>query len=297
MTARTRIGGQAAGLIHSDHSLPANVRAVAVISGKGGVGKTLLSVNLALALAEMGYETLLLDGDLTLANASILLGQLPEFGLEDVARGSCSLAQATTKVETRLRLITSGQERTYFAPSPGKFVGRLLHHFRSWDQDTDFVIIDTAAGAAEDVVLWALAANELIVIITPEPTSMTDAYLLCKVLQRTGFEGRIGVVVNMAASLESRQVFGAFSRLLSKYLDVEAVLLGNLPQDSAVPRAVRTQRPILRSSPGSPASRSLLKLSQSIVEWNPAKAYSSVPEVIGAWIRRLVRFELHESGL
>jgi len=290
MMFSTTVARQAEGLTtYKRRSLKPGIRVVAVASGKGGVGKTLFSVNASLALGDMGYNVLLLDGDLAMANAAILLGERPHHGLEDVARGTCSLDEAALRVDERLTVLTSGADRAALAARSGRVVGRLLHHFRYWKHPVDFLVIDTAAGAAEDVVHWALAAGELAVVVTPEPTSITDAYMLCEVIRRAGFEGDVGVVVNMAGSLEGSQVFNSFSRMLDTYLGMEPTYLGNVPPDREVTRAIRTHRPVLRQSPGSAASRRLVAIARTMADWREGK--HTLLEALGAWARRLTRLE------
>jgi flagellar biosynthesis protein FlhG len=240
----------------------------------------------------LGHRLLLVDGDLALANASMVLGQMPQRGIEDVLEGTCSLQEAAATVDNGLTVLSAGGDRMRFASQPAKHVGRLLHHFRNWSCDADLLMLDTASGAAEDVMCWALAADDLVLVTTPEPTALTDAYILTKVLLESGFAGRIGVVVNMAGSLESRRIFDSFQHMLYSSCEVDPVLLGNIPQDPEASRAVRMSTPVLQLNPNSPASRAIRETAQSLINWSSPGGQPSLTHAVGAWARRLMRWQV-----
>jgi len=244
------------------------VRTIAVSGGKGGVGKTSVSVNLALALADSGHRTLLLDTDLGLANVDVLLGLSPRFTLADVVAGRWSIEETVLTGPKGLMVVPAASGKRHMTElSPAEHVG-LIRAFSDMDRPLDTMVIDTAAGLGDSVLTFCQAANDVIVVVCNEPASITDAYALIKVLSRERGVGRVHVLANMTrGSAEGRELFEKLSRVTGKFLDVTMNFLGAIPYDEWMRRAIQRQQAVLEAFPASAASMAFRALAQKIDKW------------------------------
>lgn len=246
---------------------PASCRIIAVTSGKGGVGKTNLSVNFALAMAARGKSVLLFDADMGLANVDVMLGLIPKFTLANVLTGQKSLSEIVIEGPGGIHLVASGsggvQELADLNETQReKFMTALLE----LQHRSDVILIDTGAGLHRNVLTFALAAEEVVVVTTPEPTALMDAYGMIKVLAREKKEPQINVVVNMASNQVEAEAAGRKLVVLSKrFLNLEVNYLGYVPRDMGMVKAVKEQKPIFLSSPASPAALSLGRLADQLL--------------------------------
>lgn len=242
-------------------------RIIAVSSGKGGVGKTSFTVNLTLALASMGKRTLLIDGDLGLANVDVLLGLNVRRTIGDCFENGTDLEDALIKVDSGLSILpaTSGvPEMAGLSSADQVFLEQNLEHLV---KQYDFVVVDTAAGIGEPVLWFNRWARENIVILSPDPTAMTDAYALIKVLYSRYGKKRFKMVINSVKSKkEGENVFDNMSKVLHRFLQLSPLSLGCLPQDSAVAGAIRSRKPFLLGAPDSRASRALREIAACVLE-------------------------------
>ncbi len=234
------------------------VRVVAVASGKGGVGKTNVSVNLAVALAEMGRKAMLLDADLGLANIDVLLGLQPRFTLSDVLEGRCGLEDTFLEGPLGITVVPAASGKRRMAElSFGEHAG-LIRAFSSMDRELDALVVDTAAGISGSVCNFAEAAQEVIVVVCNEPTSITDAYALVKVLSREHGVSRVQVLANSVRSQhEGRELYEKLNRVSERFLDVTLGYMGAIPFDDWLRRAVQKQQAVLQAFPAAPASAAL----------------------------------------
>lgn len=231
------------------------LRALAVTSGKGGVGKTNVAVNLAIALSQRGRRVVVLDGDLGLANVDVVLGLCPRYSLYDVVVGERTLPEVMVEGPANLRVIPGGSGIAELANLDGGSRQRLVESLRLAERETEFLIIDTGAGIGKSVMSLLLAADEVIVVLTPEPTSLTDAYALIKVLAQGRLHRWVHLVVNRVASaVEAQQVLRRLNTVVSRFLGIELRFLGFIYDDPAVARAVAHQQPLLLSYPRSRAA-------------------------------------------
>ena len=244
------------------------VRTIAVTGGKGGVGKTSVSVNLSLALADAGHRALLLDTDLGLANVDVLLGLSPKFTLADVVGGRCSIEDTVlTGPKGLLVVLAASGKRHMTELSPAEHIG-LIRAFSDMDRPLDTMVIDTAAGLGESVLAFSQAAHEVLVVVCNEPASITDAYALIKVLSRERGVGRMHILANMTRSAgEGRELFDKLSRVTDKFLDVHLNYLGAIPYDEWMRRAIQRQQAVLQAFPASAASLAFRALAQKIDKW------------------------------
>jgi flagellar biosynthesis protein FlhG len=249
------------------------LRVIAVTSGKGGVGKTNLTANLAVALARRGQRVCVLDADLGLANVDVLLGLTAKQTVLHVLRGEARLGDVIIEGPAGIRIIPAASgfaELTALEPAARL---ALLEEVDALDGSLDVLLIDTGAGISENVLYFAAAASESLVVITPEPTSMTDAYALVKLLAQRHGRRDFLVLVNMASgSAEADAAFRRLARVAERFLRVRLEYAGWVPSDGAVPRAVCRQQAVVVDAPGSPASEAITRLAPRLLSRTPAGA-------------------------
>jgi flagellar biosynthesis protein FlhG len=232
-------------------------RSIAVCSGKGGVGKTNLAVNLALALGDLGFKTMLFDADLGFANANILMGINPKGTVYDILQGK-TFEEVLYKFNQNTYLISGGTALPELIDTPYFFNQKIIEELLQIEQSVDFLLIDLGAGLSKSSLLYMLAAQEIIVVTTPEITSISDAYAVLKVLAKTKKRPIIHLVVNrIRKEREGQEVFLKLQNMSHKFLGMEIDLLGFIYEDYAVKEAVAKQMPFLISFPDSPASRQI----------------------------------------
>ncbi|MDR2054687.1 MAG: MinD/ParA family protein [Desulfovibrio sp.] len=239
---------------------------VAVLSGKGGVGKTNISLNLACALHQAGFRILLADCDLGLANLDVLLGITPQGNLQNALLGETSLREVLYPVEPDgFDVLPAASGVPELSEMKAESRGVLLSRLEPMLENYDYVLMDTGAGISGTVQAFAAMAAVRIVVITPEPTSLTDSYALIKVLHaRYGLRDFL-VLVNQAASArEARGFFDKLAGACRHFLRLEPVFLGHVRQDKKVTEAVCRQEPLLRYAPGCPAAQDLQALAAAL---------------------------------
>lgn len=257
---------QAAGLRRMANPRP--VKVIAVSSGKGGVGKTNVSVNLSIALAQGGKDVLLMDADLGLANVDVLLGLRPKYTLSDVIDGSRSLEEIIINGPGGLKIIPASSGIQNMAElSPMEHAG-LIRAFSELSHSIDVLVVDTAAGISDSVTTFAKAAQEVVVVVCDEPTSITDAYALIKVLNKDHGVYRFRVICNMVQGVqEGRDLFAKIVAVTDKYLDVQLDFMGIVPFDEYLRKAVQKQKAVVEFYPRSKAAMAFKTLSQKADKW------------------------------
>jgi len=243
-------------------------RVIAVASGKGGVGKTSVSVNLSLALAHAGQRTMLLDTDLGLANVDVMLGLSPRFTLADVIAGRCDLADTVIDGPAGLWVVPAASGKRHMAElTPQEHVG-LVHAFSQLDLPIETMVVDTAAGIADGVLTFCQAAQDVIVVVCDEPASVTDAYALIKVLSRERNVNRVQVLANQVTHpAEGRQLFDKLERVTARFLDVTMSYLGAIPRDEWLRRAVQRQEAVVEAFPSSPSALAFREIARRAAQW------------------------------
>ena len=253
------------------------LRTFAVVSGKGGVGKTNLAVNLSLAFCEGGQRVVLLDADLGLANVDILFGLLPPSAtLAQVIGGERTLDEILLKLHEGFWLIPGGAGIQELADLDDRRQGLLIKEFARLDERADVLLIDTAAGLHASVLSFALAADSVILVTTPEPTAVRDAYGVLKALARRS-QGHIDVrlIVNMARDeADAQEVGRRFQMAAAQFLDIPVIFAGYVSRDDRVHDAVSKQRPLLWAFPDSKAARNVRLVASRIL---PPPASEEVP--------------------
>ncbi len=249
-----------------------DIRVIAVTSGKGGVGKTNITANFAYILSRMGKRTLLLDADAGLANIDVILGITPKYNLHHVLRGEKTLSEAIVEGPGRIKILpaTSGIQEMAELSKGQKFT--LLEELDSLDEELDFMLIDTAAGIGGNVMYFNMAAGEIIVVVSTEPTSLTDAYALIKILHQGYGVGRFMLLVNMA--MDSNEAMGVYTRLnnaTNHFLDLPVEYMGYIPNDPNVSKAVKKQKLLAEAFPDSKATKSMSEIVGKLCRKKPGE--------------------------
>ncbi len=238
---------------------------ITVTSGKGGVGKTNVVTNLAIVLSRAGKRVLVLDADLGLGNIDVLLGLTPKYTLEHVLSGTRSLSDIMLQGPSGIRILpaSSGLSQLTALTEPQHLI--LQAELEQVSHLIDILLIDTGAGISSNVTFFAAAAQSIIVVVSPEPTSLTDAYALMKVLLRQYRERKFHVLVNLAKSPnEAARVFAKLEVAASRFLQISIDYLGAVPLDDYLPMAVTQQRAVLDRYPQAPSSRAFLSLTETV---------------------------------
>lgn len=229
-------------------------RTIVITSGKGGVGKTSLSVSLAIALAQDGKSVTLLDADLGLANINVILGIIPKYNLYHVIKGKKKLKEIIIEVPEGIKIIAGASGFQQLANLDVKQRDEFVNSIAELAND-DFLIVDTGAGISQNVLSFVMAADEVIVVTTPEPTAITDAYGIIKAIASQSNEKHIKLIVNRAQSVaEGKRVAQRVINIAGQFLNIKVEELGFVYEDLYVPKSVRNQKPFIVSYPNSKAS-------------------------------------------
>ncbi|MDC3328794.1 MinD/ParA family protein [Pseudomonadales bacterium] len=248
--------------------MPDPVRVIAVTSGKGGVGKTNISVNLAASLSLAGQRVMLMDADLGLANVDVLLGLEPHFDLQHVISGEKSLDEIIVEGPLGIHVVPASSGVEKMAELTSVEHASLIAAFSELKQPIDVLIVDTAAGIADGVVSFAKACQEVIVVVCDEPTSLTDAYALIKVLSMRHGIKQFQILANMVK--DESQGLNLYEKLLNttdRFLEVGLKYLGAVPFDEQLRQSVRAQKPVIEAYPRSPAAKALVRIGEKINRW------------------------------
>lgn len=255
------------------------VKVIAVTGGKGGVGKTNVTLNMAVAMAAQGKRVMVLDADLGLANVDVMLGLRVTRNLSHVLSGECSLDDILVEGPHGILIApaTSGTQ-SMVELSPAEHVG-LIRAFSELQTPIDVLLVDTAAGISDMVLSFARASQDIIVVVCDEPTSITDAYALIKILSKEHGCYKFKIVANMVRSLrEGQELYTKLTRVTERFLDATLELVACIPYDNNVRQSVRKQKVIVEGFPKSPAALAFRSLASKAATW-------SVPEQAGGHLQ------------
>ncbi len=271
------------------------VRVITVTSGKGGVGKTNVSANLAIALSNMGKKVLIMDADLGLGNIDVLLGLHPKHTLESVIQGEHTLDEVMVSGPSGLKVIPAASGIKNMAELSSNQHAGIIQAFSQINQDIDVLIIDTAAGIADSVVSFACAAQEVLVVVCDEPASITDAYALIKLLHKEYGLFRFRILANMVKSVQKgREVYDKLVKVTDRFLDVALEFTGCVPYDESVLKAIRKQRAVVEAFPRSAASISYKQIAEKTVRWPIPKTANGHLEF---FVERLIQGNTLNAGI
>lgn len=241
------------------------MKTIALTSGKGGVGKSNIAVNLAITLAKRGAKVCILDADTGLANINILLGIAPQYTLEHLLNGEKTLAEILVKGPGGIHIIPGASGVAGCVELAPEQQALLMSGLDALEPHYEYLIIDTGAGISPAVLHFVAAAQMPIVVITPEPTSLTDAFSLLKVLRRSNFKRPVQVLVNMAPSVnKAHDIFKRFQAAVDKYIGLRVRFLGTIWRDKAIAASVARQYPVALGSPSAPACQDFNLLADNI---------------------------------
>lgn len=244
------------------------VQVISVTGGKGGVGKSNVSVNTAIALAEQGKRVVLLDADLGLANLDILLGLSVNKNLADVLAGTATLAEIMVDGPSGIKIIPASSGTQQMANLGEQEHAGIITAFSELANYMDVLIVDTAAGISRTVTSFVRATQEVLVVVTDEPTSVTDAYALIKVLERDCRMTRFRIVANMVKTpKEGQMLFNKLATVTDRFLDVTLQYCGSIPMDESVRKSVQRQKAVLEAYPRSKAAIAYRSLAQKVATW------------------------------
>ena len=265
MAREARKGPQSGSL--QANSADKGIRVISVTSGKGGVGKSNVVSNLAIAMSMQGKKVLVIDADLGLGNLDVLLGLSPAYNLNHVLNGEKNLSEILIDGPAGIKIIPAGSGVQEFTSLGQHERLMLLDELDMLEEQFDIMIVDTEAGISENVTYFTVAAQEIIVVVTPEPTSITDVYALIKLLATRYSEHHFKVLVNMAKDSEDAlEVFRKLANVAGRFLDISLDYLGCVVKDEKVIEAVKRQKAVSELFPESEAAICFTTLAKRVIE-------------------------------
>ncbi|MCG0315014.1 MAG: MinD/ParA family protein [Calditerricola sp.] len=272
---RERMRRLAADAVHPQAAAPASgtARVLAVTSGKGGVGKSNVALNVALALARAGKRVVLVDSDIGFANLDVLMGIAPRFHLLDLVRRRLSVWDVLTEGPEGIRFLAGGSGVDLLLSLEEEALGYLFSQLEQLEEVADVVLFDTGAGLSSHGLRVLQAADDILLVTTPEPTALTDAYALVKLLvqQASGGPGlpsfAVWLIVNRVRSRrEGEEVARRLVTVAQRFLNLSIAVLGWIPEDDHVRRAVQLQQPLLVAYPYAPAAKEVARIARTFAD-------------------------------
>ena len=270
-----------------NQNLTQNARVITVTSGKGGVGKSNVAVNLAVQMQKLGKRVLIFDADFGLANVEVMFGAIPEYNLSDVIYRGKAVRDIITEGPVGIGFISGGTGITGMNDLSKEQILYLVKGLRELDEMADVILVDTGAGISDHVLEFVIASPEVLVITTPEPSSLTDSYSLLKALYRNPIflrdKVRINIIANRVNSTEEgNAVFSKLESVVSQFLKGEIYFLGMIPQDREMENAVRSQKVVSIEKPNAPSSRAFKVLTNNYLnhEYEKMSVRGGIAQII-----------------
>ena len=249
-------------------------RIIAVTSGKGGVGKTNLTVNLAIALSLAGKRVLIIDADLGMANVDVVMGAMSKYNLMHLLQDDVSLVDIVMQGPCGVKFVSGGSGLEQMANLSVQDRSKLMAKLYECEQMADIILVDTGAGLSHNVLDFIVAADEVILLTTPEPTAMTDAYAVLKAYSMYASNKDIKLVVNrIYDEAEARDVVLKLVRTADRFLKLPLKVLGNIYEDRNMMNAVKKQRPLLSAYPDTVSAKCIRAIAESLLHGNSVKVH------------------------
>jgi flagellar biosynthesis protein FlhG len=267
-------------------------RLITVTSGKGGVGKSNFTLNLAISLSEAGKKVVIVDADFGMANIEVLYGATPKKSLLNVLKGENNISDVITEGPGGISVISGGSGLTELATLNEKQVEFLIETFTFLESRYDFILIDTGAGASHQGINMVKASNETIIVTTPEPTALTDAYTMIKILKKLEHIPEMFIVINKTEDKrEGEEIYFKLNRVSHRFLDLNLKLLGYVPNDDMLGKAVRAQKPVILEFPKSLADKAIRNIANEVLaSENPLTSEKLTGNESAGFINRFIKF-------
>lgn len=271
------------------------VKVLAVCSGKGGVGKTNVATNIAIAMGARRRNVCLLDADVSLANVDVLLGLQPRFNLSHVIRGESDLESTVLRGPNGIQIIPASSGSFCMTDLAATSQAGIIQAFSELQEQPDVLVVDTAAGISPSVARFVQAAQHPVVVVCDEPASLTDAYALIKVFSQHYQVPRFQVVTNQSRTRsDGRRLFSKLAKVTDRYLDIVLRHLGDIPRDDYLVKSVQEQRAVVDAYPRSPAGEAFRKVAANIDALPPVREASGG---IQFFFERLLMADQHDRGM
>jgi len=242
-----------------------SAKVIAVTSGKGGVGKSNLSANLAIILSQLGNKVALFDADLGLANIDVILGITPRYNLTHVVNGEKNIKDVLIDGPAGVKVIAGGSGVHELAQLSLEQIDKLTNNLSMLEEEMDIILVDTGAGLSKSVLNFVLAAHEIMVVTMPEPTAIADAYGVIKTIFYHNEEAKVNLVINKVMNQkEAEKVASRIMQVCNQFIGKKVNWLGYMVEDSRITQAVRSQQPLILTYPRCPASQCLQRIADSI---------------------------------
>ena len=243
-------------------------RVITITSGKGGVGKSNFTVNLGLELCKKNKKAVIIDADFGLANIEVLFGMTPQKSLLNVLNGENTIEEVIVEAPGGLKFISGGSGFADLSTLTNRQLEYLIQTFSYLDEIADIILIDTGAGVSNQVINLVKASKETIIVTTPEPTALTDAYVIIKMIKDAKFSlPEMSIVINRVDNKkEGEDIYVKLNRVSHRFLGVELKLLGYIPSDDLLVKSVKQQKPVTTLYPGAPSSKSIVRIASAVLD-------------------------------
>lgn len=270
-------------------------RVITVTSGKGGVGKSTLTVNLAIQMSRMGKRVIVLDADFGLANIEVMLGIRPQYNLADLMFRGKELKEIITEGPEGIGFISGGSGIQELSRLTRDQVIYLVQKLYELDELADIILVDTGAGIADTVLEFVSASNEVLIVATPEPTSITDAYALLKTLNRKSDFAKDETVIKMVANRianaeEGESLHKKLGLVVEKFLGINIEYLGGIPQDQNCSKAIMQQQPVMLEYPGSASAKAIGEMAARLLNVESESGEGKgIAQLFNRWMKNIYR--------
>ena len=269
-------------------------RVITVTSGKGGVGKSTLTVNLAIQLSRLGKKVIILDADFGLANIEVMLGIRPEYNLADLMFRGKDLKEIIIQGPEGIGFISGGSGIQELSRLTREQVVYLVQKLYELDELADIILVDTGAGISDSVLEFVSASNEVLLVATPEPTSITDAYALLKTLnRRSGFSKEDTVIKMVANRIKTKEegdaLYEKLGLVVDKFLSLKMEYTGAIPDDPNCGKAVMQQKPVTLADPGSGATKAIKTIAEKIAALEGGSDKKGIAQLFSRWMKSIYK--------